>query len=85
MENNNNVNTETNNESSAAEQNQNTTTETSTETTVAYKELYEQQANSIKELQKEISELKVANAKLAIQQSISTPKCSTEELLNKMF
>lgn len=81
MEDNNNVNTDINNESSAAEQNQ----DNSTEETVAYKELYEQQVNALKELQQQVSDLKVANAKLAIQQSISTPKCSTEELLNKMF
>lgn len=60
------------------------TTDNSAENT-AYKELYEAQQKEIKELQKEVNELKVLNAKLAIQQSASIPQQSSEELLNKMF
>ena len=60
------------------------TTDNSAENT-AYKELYEAQQKEIKELQKEITDLKVSNAKLAIQQSASIPQQSCEELLNKMF
>lgn len=60
------------------------TTDNSAENT-AYKELYEAQQKEIKELRKEVNELKVSNAKLAIQQSASIPQQSSEELLNKMF
>ena len=60
------------------------TTDNSAENT-AYKELYEAQQKEIKELQKEVNDLKVSNAKLAIQQSASIPQQSSEELLNKMF
>ena len=60
------------------------TTDNSAENT-AYKELYEAQQIKLEELQKEITELKVSNAKLAIQQSASIPQQSCEELLNKMF
>lgn len=60
------------------------TTDNSAENT-AYKELYEAQQKKIEELQKENTDLKVSNAKLAIQQSASIPQQSCEELLNKMF
>ena len=60
------------------------TTDSSAENT-AYKELYEAQQKKLEELQNEITELKVSNAKLAIQQSASVPQKSCEELLNKMF
>ena len=60
------------------------TTDNSAENT-AYKELYEAQQKKLEELQNEITELKVSNAKLAIQQSASIPQQSSEELLNKMF
>lgn len=59
-------------------------TDNSAENT-AYKELYEAQQKKLEELQNEITELKVSNAKLAIQQSASIPQQSCEELLNKMF
>ncbi len=51
----------------------------------AYKELYEAQQKKLEAMQKEITDLKVSNAKLAIQQSASTPQITCEELLNKMF
>lgn len=60
------------------------TTDNSAENT-AYKELYEAQQKELKSMQKEITELKISNAKLAIQQGASTPQESCEELLNKMF
>lgn len=70
----------TENNSSTVEQ----TTNNSAENT-AYKELYEVQQKKMEAMQKEITELKVSNAKLAIQQSTSIPQQSCEELLNKMF
>lgn len=51
----------------------------------AYKELYEAQQKKLEAMQKEITDLKVSNAKLAIQQSASIPQQSCEELINKMF
>lgn len=60
------------------------TTDNSAENT-AYKELYEAQQKKLEAMQKEITDLKVSNAKLAIQQSASTPQITCEELLNKMF
>lgn len=60
------------------------TTDNSAENT-AYKELYEAQQKKMEAMQKEITDLKVSNAKLAIQQSASIPQQSCEELLNKMF
>lgn len=42
-----------------------------------------QQTNA--SLMKEIQDLKVANAKLALTQSVQVPQESAEELLNKMF
>lgn len=71
---------QTENNDSTVEQ----TTDNSAENT-AYKELYEAQQKELKSMQKEITELKVSNAKLAIQQSASTPQQTCEELLNKMF
>lgn len=46
--------------------------------------LKESQAMNQK-LMKELEEVKVANAKLAITQTIASPKVDAEELLNKMF
>lgn len=45
------------------------------------KEMQQTNAN----LMKEIQDLKVANAKLALTQSVQAPRESAEELLNKMF
>ena len=74
--------------SSTVEQKTGTTVEQKTDSSAentAYKELYEAQQKKLEELQNEITELKVSNAKLAIQQSASIPQQSCEELLNKMF
>lgn len=45
------------------------------------KEMQQTNAN----LMKEIETLKVANAKMALTQSVQAPQESAEELLNKMF
>ena len=81
------MDTETTEITETAENNSSTveqTTDNSAENT-AYKELYEAQQKKIETLLKEITDLKVSNAKLAIQQSASVPQQSTEELLNTMF
>lgn len=51
----------------------------------AYKELYDAQKIELEKLQKELTDVKVANAKLAIQSSAREPLESPEEILNKMF
>lgn len=83
---------DTTNNGSTVEQNSDATTEQTTETNTdnsadntAYKELYTEQTKKLESLQKEVADLKVANAKLAIQQSASAPLQTAEELLNKMF
>lgn len=48
-------------------------------------ELAKESQETIKQLQKELQDVKVANAKLAITQTIGAPKSSAEEILNKMF
>lgn len=50
----------------------------------ALKEMFTEQSKQVQSLMKENKELKVANAKLAITQSI-TKQESPEEILNKMF
>lgn len=52
---------------------------------IAYKELYEEQKKELEKLQKELTDTKVANAKLAIQSNTVPPLESPEEILNKMF
>lgn len=81
------MDTETHENNEQIEDNSSTveqTTDNSAENT-AYKELYEVQQKQVEAMQKEITDLKVSNAKLAIQQSVSIPQQSCEELLNKMF
>lgn len=83
---------DTTNSSSTVEQDSSATTEQTIETktdnsadNTAYKELYTEQTKKLEAMQKEIADLKVANAKLAIQQSATEPLQTAEELLNKMF
>lgn len=72
--------------SSTVEPNTNTPNVSTVEPEViAYKDLYDEAQTKIANLTKEVADLKVANAKLAIQQSAATTQPSVEEILNKMF
>lgn len=48
-------------------------------------ELVKESNATIAALNKEIADLKQANAKLAIQQSFSAPQRSAEDIINEMF
>lgn len=77
------TNSEQNNEDSSATEQNNTTVETPE--LKAALELVKESNATIAALNKEIADLKQANAKLAIQQSISAPARSAEDIINDMF
>jgi len=77
------TNQEMNNEDSSATEQNNTTVETPE--LKAALELVKESNATIAALNKEIADLKQANAKLAIQQSISAPARSAEDIINDMF
>lgn len=51
----------------------------------AYKKIHEEDKAELERLRKELNEVKIANAKLAIRQPAQELEESPEELLNKMF
>lgn len=51
----------------------------------AYKKIHEEDKAELEKLRKELNEVKIANAKLAIRQPAQELEESPEELLNKMF
>lgn len=51
----------------------------------AYKKIHEEDKAEMEKLRKELSEVKIANAKLAIRQPAQELEKSPEELLNEMF
>lgn len=77
------TNQEQNNEDSSATEQNSTTVETPE--LKAALELVKESNATIAALNKEIADLKQANAKLAIQQSISAPARSAEDIINDMF
>lgn len=77
------TNQEQNNEDSSATEQNNTNVETPE--LKAALELIKESNATIAALNKEIADLKQANAKLAIQQSFSAPQRSAEDIINDMF
>ena len=51
----------------------------------AYKKIHEEDKAELEKLRKELNEVKIANAKLAIRQPAQELEQSPEELLNEMF
>ena len=51
----------------------------------AYKKIHEEDKAELEKLRKELNEVKIANAKLAIRQPAQELQQSPEELLNEMF
>lgn len=79
--------TETETEMTDAVTAENLTTETDSSPVEleAYKKIHEEDKAELERLRKELEQTKIANAKLAIRQSISAPIQSPEEILNDMF
>lgn len=51
----------------------------------AYKRIHDEDRAQIEKLTKELNEVKIANAQLAIRQPVGGTVKSTEEILNEMF
>ena len=51
----------------------------------AYKKIHEEDKAELEKLRKELNEVKIANAKLAIRQPAQELEQTPEELLNEMF
>ena len=51
----------------------------------AYKKIHEEDKAELEKLRKELNEVKIANAKLAIRQPAQELEKTPEELLNEMF
>ena len=69
------------------EEQQEVTTEVNSSTAEleAYKKIHEEDKAELEKLRKELNEVKIANAKLAIRQPAQELEQSPEELLNEMF
>ena len=78
---------QTQTETSTVENQTETQTESNSSTAEleAYKRIHDEDRAQIEKLTKELNEVKIANAQLAIRQPVGGTVKSTEEILNEMF